>query len=142
MNQKGNIDEQLVQAYEQSEYQLIRPIIPIILNESSGDIDTLLIDNNCFNGCLLTAHNPHSQLLSKKENAKRQQSLENWLTEQRYEWFYGKSVDPKGKWPDEQQLLILGMGKKVGGDLARLFEQNAYVYLAIDQPAKLEWVLL
>ena len=137
MNQKGNIDEQLLQAYEQSDYQLIRPKIPIILGAGSSDIDTLLIDNNCFNSCLITAQNPRSQLLTTVENESRQKSLKDWLLNHQFEWLIGRSIDPNGQWPEEEQFLVLGMGKKVGGDLSRLFDQNAFIYLVLGQPAKL-----
>jgi len=140
MNQKGNIDERLVQSYEQSQYQLIKPNIPIILGELNEDINTLLIDNSCFCACLVTAHNPHSQLLTVAENEKRQHSLESWLMNNDYRWIDALSIDPKKEWPDEAQCLILGLGEKVGGDLARLFDQNAYVYLAINQEVRLVWV--
>jgi len=137
MNQKGNIDERLVQAYQQSEYRLIWPEIQIFLEQTNAELDTLLIDNNCFEACLITAYNPRSERLNDHENQKRQGELLDWLKAENYRWIKGKSIDPNGDWPEEEQLLILGMRKKVGGDLARLYEQNAFVYLVIGQITEL-----
>ena len=140
MIENSKIDEALQEAYQQSEYWPLQPRIQILLGQNQPELETLLIDNNSCFACLITAHNPRSKPLLQNENREKQQKMIRVLESLNLRYLQALSIDPKGKWPDEQQLMVLDCDRELGKKLARQFDQNAIVHIEIDQLTELVFV--
>lgn len=101
---------------------------------------TLRVDQHCAplaalhrargvaNSAYLTAVNPRSIVQPDAENARREAELVRWLREEGFVWFDGYSVDPRGVWPNEPCVLILGIGHEDACSIGKHFDQNAIVW--------------
>lgn len=76
----------------------------------------------------LTAVNPRSIVQPDAENARREAELARWLRAKGYVWFDGYSVDPRGVWPNEPCVLILGISHDDARGIGKRFDQNAIVW--------------
>ena len=72
--------------------------------------------------------NPRSVVQPDAENARRQAELEQWLRAEGYVWFGGHSIDPRGVWPNEPCVLILGIRHADACGIGKHFDQNAIVW--------------
>lgn len=87
----------------------------------------------------MTAWNPYSQELSANENSRRQSELQSELNLRGLRYLAGAGEDPRGEWPSEDSLLVVGIGLDDATTLAKIFEQNAIVFGRRGQPAELVW---
>ncbi len=140
MNRNPNIDEQLREYYESAIYELDQPKILLIPGKLSPEMDVLLIDNNVYCASLLTAYNPRSVKQTAKENRIKQLELLKIVAEQRIAFILGRSKDPLGKWPEEAQILLLGIELKKVVALAAEFGQAAILHHQLNQPTELVWL--
>jgi hypothetical protein len=76
----------------------------------------------------LTAVNPRSVVQPDAENSRREAELEQWLRAEGHVWFAGHSVDPRGVWPNEPCVLILGIRHEDAWRIGKHFDQNAIVW--------------
>lgn len=75
----------------------------------------------------LTAWNPGSEIQKEPVNRVRQAELEACLREAGHPVLPGVARDPSGEWPDEESLLVFGLGWEKALMLGRRFSQNAII---------------
>lgn len=104
---------------------------------------TILFSNNPYS--IITAHNPYSQKLSRKENERRHEQLENILQERGLEHSPSTGESPDGSWREEG-FIIFDISLDDALDIGKGFEQHAIVYgqgnrvaLAWCEDKRLEW---
>lgn len=135
-----NIDQQLLKAYLNADYCLIKPSLKIKVGENSRELDTFLMDNNAYYWAFITAWNPHTQLLNLVENEGRHQSLMQNLIEARYTFVEGYGESQDGRYPPEKSLMIFDISKVDAMRLGRRYQQNAILYGSINAKAELVWL--
>jgi hypothetical protein len=84
----------------------------------------------------LTACNPQSQALPPERNAERMAALRKALSEAGARWLEGRGSMPGEDW-SEPSLLVAGLALEAADRIARSFEQNASVRIAVSAPARL-----
>jgi hypothetical protein len=73
----------------------------------------------------ITAWNPFSELRMDFLNREKQDEMELFLRGGGYSVLPGYSRDPSGQWPDEEGVLVFGLGWEKALLLGRRFQQNA-----------------
>jgi hypothetical protein len=73
----------------------------------------------------LTAWNPGSEIQMDFVNHRQQEELELFLRGSGYAVLPGVARDPTGEWPDEESILVLGLGWEKALLLGRKFNQHA-----------------
>jgi hypothetical protein len=73
----------------------------------------------------LTAWNPGSEVRMEFMNRQKQEDLELFLRGAGYSLLPGVAHDPSGQWPDEEGVLVFGLGWEKALMLGRRFHQNA-----------------
>jgi len=73
----------------------------------------------------LTAWNPGSVIQMDFVNRQKQEELELFLRGAGYAVLPGVARDPRGEWPDEESILVFGLGWEKALLLGRKFNQNA-----------------
>jgi hypothetical protein len=84
----------------------------------------------------ITAWNPYPEVLSVEINRKRNAELEHILKENNYEFTRGIGVAKDESW-QEESLLVLNITKDKAHEIAKKFNQLAFVYGEINGVAKL-----
>ncbi len=135
-----NIDQQLLKAYLNARYYIVKPSLNIKVGQESKGLDTFLMDNNAFYWAFVSAWNPHSVLLNRLENEGRHQALMQNLIEARYTFCEGFGESHDDAWPPERSLLILDIPRIDAMRLGRRYQQNAILYGALNKPAELVWL--
>ncbi len=139
-NYSVNIDQQLLKAYLNADYCIVKPSLKLKVGEISSELDVFLMDNNAFYWAFITAWNPHTQILKEEENEKRHLDLMQTLFEGRYTFCEGYGESQDDRWPYEKSLMILDITKSDAMRLGRRFGQNAILYGALKSPAELVWL--
>jgi len=73
----------------------------------------------------ITAWNPGSELKMEFVNRQKQEDMELFLRGAGYALLPGVAHDPSGQWPDEEGVLVFGLGWEKALLLGRRFQQNA-----------------
>ena len=84
----------------------------------------------------ITAWNPYPEVLSVEINRKRNTELENILKENNYEFTQGIGVAKDESW-QEESLLVQNISKEKAHEIAKKFNQLAFVYGEINNVAEL-----
>ena len=87
----------------------------------------------------LTAENPGSRRLGAPENRARTARLAAELALLGWRWIPGVAIDPRGEWPAEASFLVLDPEPARLAELARSWEQNAYLEGAVGARARLRF---
>ena len=135
-----NIDQQLLKAYLNAKYYIVKPSLNIEVGAVSRPLDVFLMDNNAYNWAFVSAWNPQSVLLGHLENEGRHQALMQNLIEARYTFCEGYGESNDGSWPAEKSLLILDIPRIDAMRLGRRYQQNAILYGMLNKPAELVWL--
>lgn len=88
----------------------------------------------------VTAHNPGSQRLSSRENARRHAGLLRELAAAGRAVIDAVACDPQGTWPDEASLFVPGLSHAAARSLGRRWGQNAVVVIGRDAIPRIEWL--
>ena len=75
----------------------------------------------------ITAWNPESRALGRRENDRRQAMLAAEVMRLGLASVTGRGQSPDWSWPAEESLLVLGLSKKAGREMGRRFGQFAIV---------------
>ena len=134
-------------AYRATAYEALGPGVELDLrvDEQSAALDALLTSTGRISWAFLTAWNPRSQPLAPEENAERQRAL--WAA---LEASSGEGGEPplllpgrgrglEGDWPAEESVLALGLPRAAALQLARRFEQHAFLGGRRGDFAELVW---
>lgn len=107
--------------------------------QPNGDLDRLLRETRAATFAFITACNPFSKKLSAEENTRRQKALINDITQGNYRFFFGYGADPSEKWIREESLFILNINKRDAREIARKYEQNAFLFGRLGRAVELVW---
>jgi acetyl esterase/lipase len=75
---------------------------------------------------VVTSDNPFSVVLSPEENVIRRGDLRSLLAARRIEYLEARGHDPRGEWPDEMGVALVGVTRESARALALSFEQFAF----------------
>ena len=137
MNQ---VTAQLIEAYNQTNYQVFDLNLTLKVNSVNLVFDTYLKANGKTTWAFITAHNPHSKLLTVSQNKYRHQQLIHHIATYSLEYMEGEGQSIMGDWPAERSLLLFDIDKKLAQKIGRRFSQNAILYGKIGEKAKFLWL--
>ena len=103
----------------------------------SAELARLLDLNQTRCAAFITAWNPSGGLTSDTENHAAQQALATEIKSRNLRYLEGAGEDPSGRWPSEPSLLVFGISLASATDLAKQFNQNAFVYADSDATPQL-----
>jgi hypothetical protein len=138
MNNITTLNPELIRAYQSAEYH-VRSAKPFVLElgkRSEGVVDLarrLQVDCVTF----ITAHNPYSEVLSDRENAKRNRQLKKELDKLDLTIVKGYGQDHAMKWKKEDSFVVFGLGLDTAKELGIKYKQNAIVWCDTDAIPKL-----
>src|SRR3954463_8518211 len=92
------------------------------IGEPSAALDALLEAESVGSAAFLTAANPRGELRSHAANEAAMQALRSSLA---WPFREGEGGAPRGRWPAEPSLLVIGILRGEAEALGRKFEQNA-----------------
>ena len=103
-------------------------------------LDCLLEEHGLNGWAYVTACNPGSNLRPAEENAGRMRELEARVSAlPAVVIYHGQGVGPRGTWPPEPSLLLLGITEGEALALGAAFGQNAIVVGRHGECARLAW---
>jgi hypothetical protein len=122
----------LWEAYIRAEYWVGHPENRLLLKvgKSAAGLSRLAPDSPVIFGpeiswAYLTAWNPGSEIQMDFVNRKQQEELELFLRGSGYAVLPGVARDPSHEWPDEESILVFGLGWEKALLLGRKFNQHA-----------------
>lgn len=127
------MDDELIEAYRQTLYCVFlgtgqRECLRV--GEKAAWLDRELGAAGQHSAIFITAENPRSKRLDKGANRNRTCALRDLLGAAGYRFLAGFGAGQNSDWPPEESFLVMGAGRETGMDLARRFEQNAFVFAA------------
>lgn len=131
------LDQQLEAAYRKTIYSLPDQGINLLCGQNNSRLDVILNHNNWRELCVLTAYNPYSKIQSKDRNAVSQQHLKARLEKLGFVAWTGRNVDPDQEFPDEATWWVPGISQLRGQEIAREWNQNAFLYYPTGGEAQL-----
>ena len=133
---------ELLRAYEEAVYAVFAsPGIQFRIGEPSDTLDAMMAINHVRCAAFVSSSTARGEPSS--ENRRR---LEDFLLRahvgdvaatHKYRVYQGEGRDPKGQWPAEPSVLIMGITRGEAEALGRKLEQNAIVYLEKGAPPEL-----
>lgn len=132
----------LARAYRSTCYCVYTPGRKIQLRAGyrNADMDALFKFIQETEASFLTAWNPRSLVLSANENKQRNDSLLSKILSAKLRYFPAVGIPMQSRWQPEESYLIVGLGLAEACRWAQEYEQNAFLYTAINQPSELVWV--
>lgn len=125
-------------AYRATDYTVSGPVpFTLRIDEGSAACDALLAAHGAEGAAFLTAWNPFSQPRPDAENRLAQARLEADLGLVSVAIVPGVGKGWTGDWPPEPSLFAVGITESDATRLAQSHRQNAYVWIARGQPARL-----
>lgn len=130
----------LATAYRNARYHVDTGAAELVLRvgEPSVPAAALLAAHGAAGAAYLTAHNPGSRCCDEQTNAAAQQALREALED--YHVLAGTALDPSGRWPPEDSLLVLDIPLPEARVLAGRFGQNALLWVDTRGMPELVWV--
>ncbi len=124
----SNIDQQLLDAYQNTIYQIRSLCLQIRIGERNETLEKILKRHSVDSWAFISAWNPGSKQLPEQENAARHRQLVKVVTTKQWKYWEGSGIGADTSWQPELSLLILGVSKVVALEIGRQFEQNAIVF--------------
>jgi hypothetical protein len=135
------ISPQQLAAYLGAEYAVLADEpFAFRVGETSEPLDALMEDIGVDSAAFVTAANPGGVPADARENVLSTEALINGQREAGYACIPGVGRDPRGEWPAEPSVLVLGISRREAKMLGRSYEQNAIVF--IEKGAGAELVVL
>ena len=127
------IESSLLAAYLAAGYRVdAAPPFVMRVGQPCPPLADLLRRHHCGSAAYLTAWNPRSARLPMAQNAEAQARLVQDVVASGCRWYDGVSNDPTGGWPQEPSVLVLGLTRERARELARAYEQNAFLWGELD----------
>ena len=131
------LDEALLKAYNETEYRLLlEPVIVLVPGQTSSAADDLLNSLGSSSGIVMTAYNPVSVTKTEAENDQAQSQLIQDINLQGFKYLPAESVGMDGLWPPEPSIFICGLNAIEANEIAKKYQQAAFVEIQIGSPAK------
>lgn len=125
--------DELIQAYTTTHYHVSsNPPFVLKVGEKSKELELLYKQKNVNSAVFITAYNPYSQQLTVEENTVRNQSLLNDMANMQFDCIEGYGEHPSGNWSRELSFLVLGMSSSQADEIAKKYEQNAFIWCGSD----------
>jgi hypothetical protein len=123
------MDDALRDAYRRTEYRVDEDGFAFVLHVDRQSSALRACHTACGVGCstFITAWNPRSLPMARDVNEAAMTRLEAAVQARGLRALHGVGVDPRGDWPGEPSLLVLGLDEAAGVELARTFDQHAIV---------------
>ena len=133
---------ELEAAYRRTHYEVRTPEGPMLLRieEHCPQLQAVHAALQVTESVFITAWNPHSVPQCAPRNAVAQARLDHRLADLQLTIWPGWARDPQGQWPAEQSLFVAGLDRGSAAELAREFEQHAFVHAALDAVPRLVWI--
>ena len=125
------VPRSLVTAYRAAHYVVFDEERPAVLHigERCAALDELLEQENAWSAAFVTAFNPGGLPRHESENVEAFGRLCEDVNATPYAVYLGEGRDPKGEWPPEASLLVVGISRADAESLGRRFGQNAIVFV-------------
>lgn len=121
---------ELESAFRRARYRVFAPAGELLLRVDQPDVKLAeLLANSAGTAALLTAFNPHGRRQAPFRNRRSQQLLMRTLKQQGRIMFAARNEDPRGRWPVEPSLLVMGMLEKDARRLAARHGQAAFLWI-------------
>ena len=135
----SEIDSSLIQSYKATTYHVNNAGdgVEFFIGKFNPELDSILNQHETRTAAFITAHNPHSQIVSTAKNTRAHEILLKELQSTGYKCLTGYGTDPDGRWPPETSILILAIDQPGATALAAQLDQNAYVWIAAGTPPAL-----
>jgi hypothetical protein len=128
-------------SYDAARYRVLAPVaFTLRVGQRSGALRASYAELGVNSAAFLTACNPRSRRMGMAWNAAAMRRLYAQLQRRRHAWRPGCAADPAGLWPDEESVLLLGIGAGEACQLARQFHQNALLLIGADATPRLHWL--
>ena len=114
---------ELINAYNNTEYQVYNPTMVIKIGIKNQELNDLLRSLNSTTWAYITAFNPYSKSYSKEVNLKRHEELKVKVAN--YKIFEGEGVGEDKTWEPEISILVIGISNEESIEIGKYFEQNA-----------------
>ena len=120
----------LIVAYLSAEYAVFGEAeLVLLIGKPSADLDALLEAKGAQTACYITAANPRGLRAADTENMLATAALLESQRQAGYACFAGEGRDPRGEWPAEASVLVVGISRAEAEVLGRSYEQNAIVFV-------------
>tara|TARA_B100002019_G_scaffold269791_1_gene262884 strand:+ start:3106 stop:3519 length:414 start_codon:yes stop_codon:yes gene_type:complete len=126
------MDATLLEHYKNTDYRFVvnGRKVTLSVGSTNSDFNTLCHNLTCKTGAFITAFNPQSRQLTFDENRERNQQLEaELLGFKGIRYFYGAGQDRSLQWPAEESFMVFGAQQQTVIDLARRYQQNAFLWI-------------
>jgi len=126
------MDATLLEHYKNTDYRFVvnGRKVTLSVGSTNSDFNTLCHNLTCKTGAFITAFNPQSRQLTFDENRERNQQLEaEFLGFKGIRYFYGAGQDRSLQWPAEESFMVFGAQQQTVIDLARRYQQNAFLWI-------------
>lgn len=122
---------ELQSAFRCARYRVFAPAAELLLRVDQPDLQlaALLAANGVATAALLTAFNPGGRRQAPFRNRRSQHLLQQTLRQQGRIVFAACNEDPRGRWPVEPSLLVMGMRGKDARQLAARHGQAAFLWI-------------
>lgn len=130
MSSRSDISYSLIQAYQTAVYRIhSSPECILKAAEISECAHELLIKHHASSATILTAFNPYSNLLSNEINLARHHELLLHIKRLGITYLDASGEDQIGNWKPERGYCLFNLGKARSVEMAKIFEQNAYIFI-------------
>jgi Protein of unknown function (DUF3293) len=136
------IDQRLLPLYLATHYEVQAPGGPFTLriDQPSAALAAAHRAHDVECSAFLTAWNPRGRRADTSANQRAQQALLAVLEQQRLVWWPGRGVDPTGRWPAEDSLLVFGMDEFLARSTGVVLAQMAVVVAEVSAVPRLLWL--
>jgi Protein of unknown function (DUF3293) len=136
------IDERLLPLYLATHYEVQAPDGPftLLIGQPSDALAAAHRAHGVQCSAFLTAWNPRGQQTTASANQLAQQSLLAMLEAARRVWWPGRGIDPTGRWPAEDSMLVFGMDAAVAHRIGAALSQSAVLVAAASAVPQLLWL--
>ncbi len=100
-------------------------------------LDRLLLKFKANSAVFFTAYNPQSKQLTDQQNQQQHQFLLSQVNQLKLSFIHGFSSDPLKSWPNETSIMIFNITQQAANRLQQSFNQNAYLWISLNQKVKL-----
>lgn len=133
------VKPELLEAYKRTEFIVDLPDRQTAIwhGRHNVAIEQILSEHGAKTGALITAHNPHSQRLSDRENRERHRLLIADVEKQGLAYLTGRGVGEDDSWPAEETVFVIGVNRDQATALGTKFGQLAIVWIEMDRSAQI-----
>ena len=135
------LDRRLVEAYLHTDYAVLpAPFEVIRIGQKNLLLEKWLTEQGFESYIFITAWNPGSNRLSKRQNQSRNKQLALELKKWSRLVLPGSGIGHDRNWPPEESFWALDVSPQAAADLGRQFGQNAIVWGKKDAAPELWWL--